>query len=453
MHSKKLPLSEKVGYACGDVASNFYWRVFDVFLFIFYTDVFGLNPAIVGTMMLVTRIIDAVSDPMMGVLADRTKTRMGKFRPYLLWGIIPIFAAGVLTFTVPDLNDTGKVIWAFSTYIFMMLAYTFINVPYGALMGVMTADSKERTTLVSIRFIGAFSGGTLVAYITNDMVEWLGGGNDELGWQLLMVVYGAVAAILFAITFFASKERIQPPQIRSTPIKTDFKDLLGNTPWKVLFVLAMIIMVTISLRASSGTFYFKYYVEREDLIGDFTSLYMVSLLVGTALTPLLLKWFDKKKLLVILMIAVALLSSLFFFIPKDQIALMFVLQAAIGICLGPKSPIVFSMYADTADYSQWKTGRRATAMIFSAASFAQKLGGAVAGATIGWVLAYMGYAANVTQSSESQLGIVLLMTVIPGIFALLSVFCIRFYSLSKEQLETIHAELGLDDIDAEAGAK
>jgi GPH family glycoside/pentoside/hexuronide:cation symporter len=445
MQNSKLPLSEKVGYACGDIASNFYWRVFDVFLFIFYTDVFGLSPAIVGTMMLVTRIIDAVSDPFMGILADRTKTRMGKFRPYLLWGIIPIVAAGILTFTVPDLDDTGKVVWAFGTYIFMMLAYTFINVPYGALMGVMTADSNERTTLVSIRFIGAFSGGTLVAYITNDMVAWLGNGNEQLGWQLTMAVYGLIAAVLFAITFFASKERIQPPQKIETPIKTDIKDLMGNTPWKVLFLLAMIIMVTISLRASSGTFYFKYYVEREDLIGDFTSLYMVSLLIGTAMTPFLLKFFDKKKLLVILMIAVAVLSSLFFFIPKDQIALMFILQGAIGICLGPKSPIVFSMYADTADYSQWRTGRRATAMIFSAASFAQKLGGALAGATIGWVLAYMGYAANVTQTSESQLGIVLLMTVIPGIFALLSVFCIQFYSLSKQQLATIHSELDLHD--------
>lgn len=443
MNQTELPLKEKVGYACGDVASNFYWRVFDVFLFIFYTDVFGLNPAIVGTMMLVTRLIDAVSDPVMGILADRTQTRMGKFRPYLLWGIIPIVAAGILTFTVPDLDDTGKIVWAFATYIFMMLAYTFINVPYGALMGVMTADSKQRTTLVSIRFIGAFSGGTLVAYITHDMVNYLGNGNEQLGWQLTMAVYGAIAAVLFAITFAASKERIHPPQRTPTPVKTDIKDLLNNRPWQILFILAMLIMVTISLRASSGTFYFKYYVEREDLIGDFTALYMVALLVGTAFTPFLLNWFDKKKLLIILMILVAILSSLFFFIPKDQIALMFVLQAAIGLCLGPKSPLVFSMYADTADYSQWRTGRRATAMIFSAASFAQKLGGALAGATIGWVLAYMGYAANVQQTSNSQLGILLLMTLIPGIFAVLSVICIRFYALSKEQLVVIHSELGL----------
>ena len=192
-----IKLKEKISYACGDVASNFYWRVFDVFLFIFYTDVFGLHPAAVGTMMLVTRLIDAFSDPIMGALADRTQTRFGKFRPYLLWGIIPLVAAGVLVFTVPDLDSDGKLIWAYATYIFMMLAYTFINVPYGALLGVMTGESQERTTLTSFRFIGAFSGGSLVAYFTPTLVTQLGQGDQALGWQLTMGLYGIISAILF----------------------------------------------------------------------------------------------------------------------------------------------------------------------------------------------------------------------------------------------------------------
>jgi GPH family glycoside/pentoside/hexuronide:cation symporter len=206
----KLLMKEKVGYALGDVASNFYWRVFDVFLFIFYTDVFGLPPAAVGTMMLVTRLIDAISDPLMGATADRTKTRFGKFRPYLLWGAIPLAAAGILVFTVPDTTEGGKLVWAYLTYIFMMLAYTFINVPYGALLGVVTSDSQQRTTLTSFRFIGAFSGGTLVAYLTPELVEWLGNGNEALGWQLTMTVYGVVACGLFVLTFLSTKERIQP---------------------------------------------------------------------------------------------------------------------------------------------------------------------------------------------------------------------------------------------------
>ncbi len=436
-----LKLKEKISYACGDVASNFYWRVFDVFLFIFYTDVFGLHPAAVGTMMLVTRLIDAFSDPIMGALADRTQTRYGKFRPYLLWGIIPLAAAGVLVFTVPDLQDDGKLIWAYATYIFMMLAYTFINVPYGALLGVMTGESQDRTTLTSFRFIGAFSGGSLVAYFTPTLVNELGQGNQELGWQLTMGLYGIIAAILFAISFYNTRERITPPKNQKTPIRTDLKDLFNNKPWLILFSLALIVMMTITLRASSGTFYFKYYVGREDLIGSFSFVYMIALALGAACTPLMTKFFDKPTLLMMLMLIVALLSSAFYFVDKSQISLMFTLQIAIGFCLGPKSPLVFSMYADTADYSEWKNGRRATAMVFSAAAFAQKLGGAFAGALMGWLLASLGYVANQIQSDESANGIVLLMTIIPGVFAVLSVFIIRFYSLSDDAVKNLQQDL------------
>lgn len=436
-----LKLKEKISYACGDVASNFYWRVFDVFLFIFYTDVFGLHPGAVGTMMLVTRLIDAFSDPLMGALADRTKTRFGKFRPYLLWGIIPLVAAGVLVFTVPELEADGKLIWAYATYIFMMLAYTFINVPYGALLGVMTGNSQERTTLTSFRFIGAFSGGSLVAYFTPTLVNELGQGDQALGWQLTMALYGIIAAALFVISFYNTRERISPPQNKPTPIRTDIKDLFNNKPWIILFSLALIVMMTITLRASSGTFYFKYYVGREDLIGSFSFVYMIALALGAACTPFMTKFIDKRTLLMVLMAIVAILSSAFYFLDKSQINLMFALQIVIGFCLGPKSPLVFSMYADTADYSEWKNGRRATAMIFSAAAFAQKLGGAFAGAMMGWLLASLGYVANQVQSQDSAYGIVLLMTLIPGAFAVISIFIIRSYSLSDIAVENLQQEL------------
>ncbi|TYK66399.1 MFS transporter [Colwellia echini] len=446
---QQLTLGEKVGYACGDVASNFYWRVFDVFLFIFYTDVFGLPAAAVGTMMLVTRLIDAFSDPIMGALADRTTTRFGKFRPYLLWGIIPMIAAGVLTFTVPDFTDSNKLIWAYATYIFMMLAYTFINVPYGALMGVMTGDSQQRTTLTSFRFIGAFSGGSLVAYMTPELVNYLGQGNEVLGWQLTMLLYGLISAGLFVTTFLSTKERISPPPQQKTPVLQDLKDLTQNKPWKVLFVLALIIMMTISLRGSTGTFYFKYYVERPDLIGSFAMAYMISLAIGAASTPLLTKFVDKRRLLMILMAIVATLSLVFYFVPNDNITLMFALQIMIGLALGPKSPLVFSMYADTADFSQWRTGRRATAMIFSAAAFAQKLGGAFAGAMIGWILGSLGYIANEAQSGASQEGIVLLMTLIPAVFAAIAVPLIYFYPLDEHELNRIQGELAAEDLEQE----
>lgn len=437
----KLTLKEKVGYAMGDVASNFYWRVFDVFLFIFYTDVFGLHPAAVGTLMLVTRLVDAFSDPLMGTLADRTQTKFGKFRPYLIWGIIPIAAAGVMLFTVPDLGDTGKLIWAYGTYIFMMLAYTFINVPYGALLGVITQDTQQRTSLSSFRFVGAFTGGSIIAFITPSLVSYLGDGNEMLGWQLTMALYGLVTACLFATTFFSVRERVVPPKNQTISFTQDIRDLANNKPWLVLFALALIIMLTIAIRGSVGTFYFKYVVEREDLIGWFSGLYLISLGVGAALTPLLTKFIDKRRLLMILMSLVTLFSILFYFVPAGNISLVFALQMAIGLCLGPKSPLVFSMYADTADYSEWKNGRRSTAMVFAAAAFSQKLGSAIAGATIGYVLAGLGYVANQAQAPDSITGIVLLISLIPGFFALFSILILRWYKLSDEELTKIQLDL------------
>ncbi|MFC3122709.1 MFS transporter [Agaribacter flavus] len=436
----KLSLKEKAGYACGDIASNFYWRVFDVFLFIFYTDVFGIPAAAVGTMMLVTRIIDAFTDPMMGALSDRTNTKWGKYRPYLIWGIIPIAAAGVLTFTVPDLNDGGKLIWAYCTYIFMMLAYTFINVPYGALLGVITQDTQQRTTLSSFRFVGAFSGGTIVAFMTPFWVESFGGDNEVLGWQLTMGLYGLIAGGLFFVTFLTCKERVQAPKKQAKP-QQDILDLFSNKPWLILFCIALIIMLTISIRGSVGTFYFKYVLEREDLIGMFSGAYLISLGIGAAATPLLTSFIDKRRLLITLMLGVTLLSVLFYFIPSDSVILAFAIQIGIGLCLGPKSPLVFSMYADTADYSEWKNGRRSTAMVFAAAAFSQKLGGAIAGATIGYVLGYLGYTANAEQNAGSIHGIVLLMTLIPGFFAFLSIAFLYFYNLDDAALAKYQQEL------------
>jgi GPH family glycoside/pentoside/hexuronide:cation symporter len=403
--------------------------------------VFGLSAGAVGTMMLVTRIIDAVSDPLMGALADRTRHRFGRFRPYLLWGIVPLVAAGVLTFTVPDLGDDGKLLWAYGTYIFMMLAYTFINVPYGALIGVITSDGKDRTALTSFRFIGAFTGGTIVAYCTPELVGFLGAGNEALGWQLTMCLYGLVAALLFFVTFVTTRERVVPISEERTPVWQDIRDLKDNKPWLVLFSLALVIMMTITLRASMGTFYLKYYAARPDLIGSFGMTYMLALMAGAALTPFMSRFFGKKQLLLVLMSLVTVLSAAFYLVPSDEIAVMFVLQAAIGLCLGPKSPLVFSMYADTADYSEWRTGRRATAMVFAAATFSQKLGGALAGALIGWLLAALGYAANEVQSEASSAGIVLLMTLIPATFAALSVLLIRLYGLDEGSVAKVNADL------------
>lgn len=437
----RLKLNEKLGYGVGDMGFNFYWANISAFLLIFYTDVFGISAAAAGTMMLITKIIDAFTDPMMGAIADRTKTRMGKFRPYLLWLALPLAGAGVLTYSTPDLGPDGKLIWAYCTYSLLMLIYTAINIPYSALSGVMTRNSQDRTTLVSFRFIGGFTGGILVTYLTPKLVVILGQGDEILGWQLTMGVFGIAAALLFLFTFASTKERIQPVSENNSAVLQDLKDLKNNKPWLVLFSLALIIMITITMRASSGTYYFKYYVMRPELVGEFLSSYMFALALGAASTPLMTKFMDKKPLMMLLMSLAGLFSISLFFVPADQVGLIFAINLAIGFVLGPKSPLAFSMYADTADYNEWRTGRRATAMTFSAATFSQKLGGAIASAVIGWLLALIGYVANAEQSAGSQMGILLMVSVIPGLVALLAAFVMRFYHLDEKQLLTIQQEL------------
>jgi GPH family glycoside/pentoside/hexuronide:cation symporter len=436
-----LPLREKIGYGIGDMGFNFYWANISSFLLIFYTDVMGLAAGAVGTMILVTKIIDAITDPMMGAIADRTRTRFGKFRPYLLYAALPMAVTGVLTYTVPAVDGGARLLWGYVTFSLMMLAYTVLSTPYSALSGVITGDSQQRTTLISFRFIAAFAGTAIVNYCTLDMVEWLGRGDEPLGWQLTMAVYGVAAAALFITVFLTTRERIAPPPQQNSAIRQDVKDLLHNKAWLVLFALALIIMVTIVMRGGASVYYMKYFVQRPDLTGKFLGAYSVALAVGAAITPLLTRYIDKKRLMVLLMATVGVLSCAMFFVPAEAIGVMFVLNTLIGLALGPKSPLAFSMYADTADYTEWQMGRRATAMTFAAATFSQKLGGAIASAVIAWMLAGMGYVANQAQSDASQMGIVLLLTVIPGVVAFIAAFTMRFYPLDNARLAQVQSEL------------
>ena len=439
----RLPLREKVGYGIGDFGFNLYWANISAFLLIFYTDVMGLAAGAVGTMMLVTKLVDAATDPFMGAIADRTRSRWGRFRPWLLWGALPMAFAGVLTWTVPDLDGGGKLLWAYATFTLMMLAYTVLSMPYSALSGVMTADSQQRTTLISFRFIAAFAGTTVVNWLTLDLVRWLGRGDEQLGWQLTLGAYGVVAVACFLAVFLSTRERIEPPPQQSSTMRQDVSDLLHNRPWLVLFALALIIMVTIVMRSGSLVYYLKYHVDRPGLTGLFLGMYSIALAVGAASTPLMTRFFDKRRLLMWLMAAVGVLSCAMFFVPADAVWTMLALNCAIGLLLGPKSPLAFSMYADCADYTEWKTGRRATAMTFAAATFSQKLGGALASAVIAWMLAAMGYVANQAQSDASRMGIVLLLTVIPGVVALAAAWVMRLYPLGDRELARIQDELRL----------
>lgn len=436
-----LGWGERLGFGVGDLGFNFYWTTIASFMAAFYTDVFGISAAAAGTMLFVTRIIDAFTDPMMGAVADRTRTRYGKFRIYLLVGGLPMAAAAVLTFTTPGLDEGGKLIWAYITYSLMMLLYTVLSTPYSALSGVMTARSQERTTLISIRFLFAFAGGALINKYTLPLVAYFGAGDDVRGWQMTMILYGVLATLAFMITFVSTRERIAPPPAQKTHPLDDIRDLLGNRPWVILFALAMIIMMTFTMRAGSSYYYFTYYVERPDLLSNYLFWQLIAYAAGALLAPVMTRFIDKAKLLMILMGIVGLLSVLFFFVPKDMVWAMFTLSILISLALGPKSPLTWSMYADAADYNEWRNGRRATAMTFSAASFAQKLGGSLGSAGMLWLLAAIGYVAKEAQSGASQTGIALLQTAIPGLFAFVAVFVLRYYKLTGDQLETIQADL------------
>jgi len=436
-----LSWREKFSYGIADMGFNFYWTNIATFLMIFYTDVFGISAAAAGSMLFAIKIINAFTDPVIGATADRTNTRFGKFRPYLVWMAIPLAAAGVLTYTTPALSQGGKLVWAYGTYLFMMVCYTGINIPYNALSGVMSSDAQERSTINGLRFIFAFSGSTIVTATTPLLVKWLGHGNERLGWQLTMVLWGAAASALFLLTFFNTRERVVPSSAQKTQVQQDIKDLAHNGPWLALFVLALVIMITITLRTATAAYYFKYYVRRPDLLAAFVPAYMAAAAAGASLTPVLTKFLDKKLLVIALMSATGVLSIAFYFIPKDQVTWMFVLQIAIGLVLGPKSPLAFSMYADTADYNECCTGRRATALTFAAATFSQKLGTALATAFMGWLFTLLGYVANTEQTAKSQTGIVLLMSIIPGAFAFLAVAVMLFYKLDNKALVQIQADL------------
>ncbi|MFB9242067.1 MFS transporter [Massilia antarctica] len=445
MIATPLPWREKISYGLADMGFNFYWANIATFLMMFYTDVYGISAAAAASMMFVVKIINAFTDPLIGAAADRTSTRFGKFRPYLVWMALPLAGAGVLTYTTPDLGENGKLAWAYGTYLLMMICYTCINIPYNALSGVMSAEPQERSTINGLRFIFAFAGSMLVTAATPGMVSFFGVGEGmdatQRGWQLTMLAWGVLASLLFALTFFNTRERIAPPPRQTTRVRDDLRDLAGNRPWLVLFFLALIIMVSITLRTTTCAYYFKYVVGRPELLKSFLPAYMAAAAAGAALTPLTTRFVDKKILMMVLMSLTALLSAAFFFVGPAQVGEMYALQIALGLVLGPKSPLAFSMYADTADYNEWRTGRRATAMTFAAATFSQKLGTALAVGVIGAVFTALGYVPNAAQTNGSQAGIVWLMSIIPALFALLAVAVMFFYNLDSGTLRRIQADL------------
>jgi GPH family glycoside/pentoside/hexuronide:cation symporter len=448
MHSEQLSFTEKLGYGLGDTASNFFFQVFNLFLMYYYTDIFGLAPAAVGAMFLITKAIDAASDPIMGLIADRTESRWGKYRPYLLFGAIPYGAFGYLMFHGPDLSDSGKLIWAYATYTGMMLAYTVVNVPYSALMGVISPSSIERTKVASYRFICAFAAGWLIATFVGPLKNTLGGGDEALGFRLTMIIFAIASIALFWVTFATTKERVHP-QPRESNVKDDFRALISNGPWLVLFLSAIVTLMNIAVRNGSLLYYFKYYVGDDgaplflifDKTAVFLSLGLISMIGGIIMTKWLVLHFEKRLLMIMLTLANAASMAAFFFIPPDQYVLMVVVNCLGSFLIGPTPALVWSMYADCADYGEWKSGRRITALVFSTVQFAQKMGLAVGAGLLGVVLGAFGFVANEAQSDTSLMGIRMMFSILPAVLAILGAMFIFFYRIDASTIREMEAAL------------
>ena len=439
----KLTVTEKVGYGFGDLASNLFWQMFSIFIAKYYTDVFLLGAATMGTMLLVTRIGDAVVDPVIGAISDRTKTRWGSFRPYLIWMAIPMAVTAILTFTVPSYGGTGRVVYAYVTLSLMMVAYSAINIPYSALLGVLTPSSEDRTSACSYRFVMALLPVFIIVNTAIPLAKYFGGNeNSASGWQMTMIIYSVVAVLLYFATFAMTRERVQPEEKQQSTLKEDVKDLFRNKPWVVLCIVGIAALTYANIRGTVSIYYFENVVPGgKDYFGPVMTTGAIAFIIGVMATSPLSKIFGKRNFYIVSMALTAILTAGFYFVPPGNIALVWGAHALISLCAAPTAPLVWAMYADTADYSEWKCGRRATGLVFSAASFAQKFGWAIGGAGTGWLLAYFGYQPNVAQSARTIDGIMMMMSIIPTVGALIAIAALWFYELDENMVSRMTREL------------
>jgi GPH family glycoside/pentoside/hexuronide:cation symporter len=468
----KLSFIEKAGYSLGDGAANFVFMTMILFQLTFYTDTLGITAAAAGTMLLVGRLWDAFFDPMMGVMADRTHTRWGKFRPWILWSAIPWGVVMVLAYTVPNFSTTGKLIWAGLTNILLMTLYSMNNTPYSALSGVMTGDGIERTSLSAYRFVAAMLAQLIVGGFTLPLVAKFGHGDSARGWQLTMTLWAAVCVVCFIITFATTRERIVPVTEQKSDARQDFRSLLANGPWIAMFILTVAHFIFVSMQGGTTYYYFQYYVNKDALYTFMTSHGLVSTatsggmlhsladtfglvlapdrsnvsavgfslfnisskivtLIGVAASVWLASTFGKRTVALVGFSLATIFLAAFILLPSDAIGATFALEWIRALCYAPTIPLIWAMFADVADYTEWKTSRRITGVIFATILFGLKTGLSLGGAITGWLLSGYGYRANVAQTARALLGIRLTMSVYPAIFLCVVVACLFFYKITK----------------------
>ena len=466
--AEKIKLKEKIAYGFGDAASSMFWKIFGMYSLFFYTDVFGITAAAAGTMFLIARLWDSFFDVFVGIAADRTKTKWGKYRPYLLWFAIPFAVMGVFTFYAPSFSSIGKLVYAYITYSLMMIVYSLINVPYASLLGAISADPKERNQLSSYRMSFAFIGSFVTFMLLQPLIDFFSKTFDAdsvtqaaktaeasvstsvIGWVMGVGVIGIICVILFLLCFIWTKERVQ--QIESeenVSIKTDLKNLFHNAPWWILVATGLAALLFNAVRDSVAIYYFRDFVKLNYKMAgtgwDITTIYFLvgqaANLIGVMAAPSISAKYGKKKTYMIAILLAGLLSIVFYFIPNNIVWIL-ALQFLISIFAGYVLPLLWSMFADIVDHQELLTGRRATGLIFSSSSMSQKLGWALGAALSGWILAWFNYIPDaVTQSADTIFGEKLMISLLPAACCVLAFLGMFFYPLSDKKVKEISEEL------------
>lgn len=449
-----LSVKEKVAYGLGDMASNFYQGFFGLFLLYYYTDVWGIHPGHAALMFLVTRWVDAITDPAMGLISDRTNTRWGKYRPYLVWTVIPYALLGYLLFLGPDVGDSGKIIYAYVTYSLVMLAYTAINVPYSALLAVIHPDSAERTKATQFRFVFASLGSILVGATTKPLVDWLGGGDEVTGFRLTIILFAVLSIVLFLLTFAGTKERITPKTPQESRVLDDLGVLIKNVSWIVLALSGILIVIGLIGRLSSIAFFAKYNLGLDDAkvlwwmdaASLIATIGFIGQLFGALLTPFLTSRLDKKTLMIGVCFSAAGALVANYLLPSGFV-ISIVAHTIMMFCFGVMITLLFAMYTDCSEYGEWTSGKNSAGLTVSASMFSLKFGSAMGVAIPSSVLALYGFVAPIdgvdqVQSATALGGIDMMFNIVPGVFFLVAGLLMLFYRINRDLLAQIEAELG-----------
>ncbi len=468
----KLSVKEKIGYSLGDGAANFIFQTMMLLQLSFYTDTFGLSAGSAATLFLIARLWGAVCDPVFGALADRTNTRWGKFRPWILWTALPFGVLGYLAFKTPELSESGKLLYAYITYFLLLTIYSANNNPYSALSGVITGNMKERASLSSFRFVVVTLATIAIQGFTLPMVNHFGQGSSSKGYQITMGIFAALAVIFFLITFLTTKERIKPPPQQKSSLKQDLLDLVHNRQFVLMFIVFLFMFIFLAMRNSILLYYFRYYLDPESMRGflvnvdkvlfgllnslgmtnagasfadnTFSVINIISQLTaiaGIALSSALAKRFGKRNVFRTWLAVAAVAAALFFVIPPSAVMLTFILSVLFNFSWGVTMPLPWAMMADVADYGEWKNNRRATGITFAAIVVGLKVGLAVGGALAGWLLKGYGYVPNAEQTPSALMGIRLTVSIYPAITIIICVIALFIYAIGKKTEDQMQDEL------------